>query len=77
MRSRVPWISLVLVALVLLNPVGIDFVRSAFFASEQLSRNIAQPIVVSALIAAAVVCLLEWAGRRYLIKRRVLRSAVQ
>ena len=47
-RTRWPWISLLLSAALVCNPVGLDFLHSAFFAGEQLARNIAQPIVLTA-----------------------------
>ncbi len=66
-----PWISLLLVAAVAISPVGQDFIYSAFFSGEQLSRNIAQPIFFIALAVAAVVVMLEWWIRRIVNKRRV------
>jgi len=47
-------------AIVALNPIGLDFLQSAFLSGEQLSRNIARPIVLSAL---AVVILLGIVGQ--------------
>ncbi|QOZ09439.1 hypothetical protein [Bradyrhizobium sp. CCBAU 51765] len=69
-RTRWPWISLLLGAVVALNPIGLDFLRSAFFAGEQLARNIAQPIVLTALAVMVVVVALEWLVRSLLVKRR-------
>ena len=69
-RTRWPWISVLLTAVVALNPVGLDFLRSAFSASEQLARNIAQPIVLIALAILALVGLLEWLVRSFMIHRR-------
>ena len=66
-----PWISLLLVAAVAISPVGQDFIYSAFFSGEQLSRNIAQPIFFIALAVAAGVVMLEWWIRRIVNKRRV------
>nr|WP_246732241.1 hypothetical protein [Bradyrhizobium yuanmingense] len=57
-------------AIVALNPVGLDFLHSAFFAGEQLARNIAQPIVLTALAIIVLVVLLEWLVRSFLVKRR-------
>nr|WP_249781909.1 MULTISPECIES: hypothetical protein [unclassified Bradyrhizobium] len=56
--------------IVALNPVGLDFLHSAFFAGEQLARNIAQPIVLTALAIIVLVVLLEWLVRSFLVKRR-------
>ena len=65
-----PWISLLLVVAIAVSPVGQDFIYSAFFSNEQLSRNIAQPIVFMALPVAGVIVLLEWWIRRMVSKRR-------
>ncbi|MBR0814815.1 MULTISPECIES: hypothetical protein [Bradyrhizobium] len=62
--------SLLLAAAVALNPIGLDFLHSAFFAGEQLARNIAQPIVLTALAVIALVVVLEWLVRSFLVKRR-------
>ncbi|WP_404546205.1 hypothetical protein [Bradyrhizobium sp. USDA 223] len=62
--------SLLLGAIVALNPVGLDFLHSAFFAGEQLARNIAQPIVLTALAIIVLVVLFEWLVRSFLVKRR-------
>jgi len=69
-RTRWPWISLLLGAVVALNPVGLDFLHSAFFAGEQLARNIAQPIVLVALAVMVLAVMLEWLVRSFLVKRR-------
>ncbi|QDF38226.1 hypothetical protein FJN17_11970 [Bradyrhizobium symbiodeficiens] len=69
-RTRWPWISLLLGAVVALNPIGLDFLHSAFFAGEQLARNIAQPIVLIALAVMVLAVMLEWLVRSFLVKRR-------
>ncbi|MEY9185129.1 hypothetical protein ABIG06_006630 [Bradyrhizobium sp. USDA 326] len=69
-RTRWPWISLLLGAVVALSPIGLDFLHSAFFAGEQLARNIAQPIVLAALAVMVLVVVLEWLVRSLLVKRR-------
>ncbi len=69
-RTRWPWISLLLGAVVALNPIGLDFLRSAFFSGEQLSRNIAQPIVLSALAILVLIGIIEWLVRFVVFKRR-------
>jgi hypothetical protein len=68
---RWPWITLLLAAAVALNPIGLDFIHSAFFSNEQLSRNIAQPFVFIASAIAVVLGLLEWVVRWTISKRRV------
>ncbi|MCA1399110.1 hypothetical protein [Bradyrhizobium sp. BRP56] len=69
-RTRWPWISLLLSAALVLNPVGLDLLHSAFFAGEQLARNIAQPIVLTALAIMAVVIGLEWLVRSLIARSR-------
>lgn len=69
-RTRWPWLSLLLGAVAAFNPIGLDFLRSAFFSGEQLSRNIAQPIVLSALAILLLVGIIEWLVRFVVFKRR-------
>ncbi|WP_166295202.1 hypothetical protein V5279_24090 [Bradyrhizobium sp. 26S5] len=69
-RTRWPWISLLLSAALVCNPVGLDLLHSAFFAGEQLARNIAQPIVLTALAIMAVVVGLEWLVRTLIARSR-------
>ena len=69
-RTRWPWISLLLSAALVLNPVGLDLLHSAFFAGEQLARNIAQPIVLTALAIMALVIGLEWLVRSLIARSR-------
>jgi hypothetical protein len=54
---------MLLAAVLALNPVGLDFVRAAFLAGEQLSGNIAQPIVLAALAIMALAVIVEWLER--------------
>ncbi|MGY3690012.1 hypothetical protein ACVIGA_000092 [Bradyrhizobium sp. USDA 3240] len=69
-RTRWPWISLMLSAALVFSPVGLDFLHSAFFAGEQLARNIAQPIVLTALAIMALVVGLEWLVRSLIARSR-------
>ena len=57
--SRLPWITLVIAAVAALNPVGLAFLRNAFWSGEQLSRNIAQPIVFTAIGILVLAAILE------------------
>jgi len=61
---------MLLTAVIALNPVGLEFLRSAFLAGEQLARNIAQPIVLTAMAILALVVSLEWLVRVFIINRR-------
>ena len=74
MRTRWPWISLLLSAALVLNPVGLDTLHSAFFAGEQLARSIGQAVVMIALAIMAGAILLEWLVR-FSISRRRARGA--
>ena len=69
-RTRWPWISLLLGAVVALNPIGLDFLHSAFLSGEQLSRNIARPIVLSGLAILVLVGMIEWLVRIVVFRRR-------
>jgi hypothetical protein len=61
---------MLLAAILVLNPVGLDFLHSAFFADEQLTRNIAQPIVLTAIAIMALIVVLEWLVRAINFRRR-------
>ncbi|MBR1275363.1 hypothetical protein [Bradyrhizobium sp. AUGA SZCCT0283] len=61
---------MLLATVVALNPVGLEFLRSAFFAGEQLARNIAQPIVLTAMAILGLIGALEWLVRVLIINRR-------
>lgn len=69
-RTRWPWLSLLLGAVVALNPIGLDFLHSAFLSGEQLSRNIAQPIVFSGLAILVLIGIIEWLVRFVVFRRR-------
>ena len=69
-RTRWPWISVLLTAGVALNPVGLEFIHSAFFSSEQLSRNIFQPIVLTAMAVLSLIVGLESLVKTLIIRRR-------
>ena len=69
-RTRWPWISLLLAVLVIITPPGREIVHDAFFASEALSRNIAQFLVYIGLGVLALICGLEWLVRVIISNRR-------
>ena len=69
-KTSWPWISLLLASIVALNPVGLDFLRSAFLAGEALTRNIAQPIVLAVAGIMVLAAVIEWLVRAFVLKRR-------
>lgn len=72
-----PWITFLVAAAAALNPVGYDIIRQAFTSGEQLSRSLGQLVVFVALGIAAVVALIEFGIRKFLIARqRQLASGV-
>jgi hypothetical protein len=75
-RTAWPWISLLLIAFAALNPIGLDFIRLALFSNEQLSRNIAGPIVLMALAILCVLALVEFVVRMALLRRVQGRTAI-
>ena len=70
MQTRWPWISILLAAALAFNPLGLDFLRSAVFAGEQLTRDIARPLVLAAAVALALLALIERLMRIFLSRRR-------
>jgi hypothetical protein len=74
-RTQWPWISLLLAAIIVFNPLGIDVIQAAFFAGEALSRNIFGPIALTGMAIMAVIVLLEWGMRKFIIGRRARGTA--
>jgi hypothetical protein len=70
MRTRWPWISMLVSLILTLSPLGRDVVESAFFAGEALSRNIWAPIALTIFAVMAAVILVEWLIRSYILNRR-------
>jgi hypothetical protein len=52
---------------------GLPFIQQAFLSGDQLGRNIAQPLVLTAIAILLLLGLLEW-GIRILIRRRRARA---
>ena len=69
-RTRWPWISTLLAAIVTLNPLGLDVIDLAFFSGEALSRNIWGPIALTAMAIMALLIVLEWRIRTLILTRR-------
>ena len=61
---------MILAAIAVLNPLGLDIIHAAFFSGEQLSHNIWQPIALGAALIFALLITLEWWIRRKLSARR-------
>jgi hypothetical protein len=70
MKTRWPWISVLISLVATLSPLGRDIVDSAFFAGEALSRNIWAPIALTIFAVMAAVILVEWLIRTYILNRR-------
>ena len=66
---------MLLAAVIVLNPLGIDVIQAAFFASEALSRSIWGPIVLTGMAIVALIVLLEWGIRKFIISRRARSTA--
>jgi hypothetical protein len=64
---------MLLVAILVLNPLGLDVLTAAFFSNEQLSRNIWQPIALIVIAILFALLLLEWFLRTLVLKRRARR----
>jgi hypothetical protein len=66
---------MLLAAVIALNPLGIDVIQAAFFSNEALSRNIWGPIALTGMGTMALIVLLEWGTRKFIIGRRARRAA--
>jgi hypothetical protein len=65
---------MLLVAILVLNPLGLDVLNAAFFSNEQLSRSIWQPIALIVMAMLLALVLLEWFVRTLVLKRRARRT---
>jgi len=65
---------MLLLAILVLNPLGLDVINAAFFSNEQLSRSIWQPIALIAIAILLALLLLEWLLRTLVLKRRARRT---
>jgi hypothetical protein len=76
-KTQWPWITCLVALAAALNPIGYDIIRQAFTSGEQLARTLGQLVVYSALGIAAVVAVIEFGIRKFLIARqRQLASGV-
>ena len=75
-RTAWPWISLLVIAIAVFNPVGLDLLDTALFAGEQLARSIAQFIVMVYLGGLCGLALVEFMIRILLIRRAQRRAAI-
>jgi flagellar biogenesis protein FliO len=66
---------MVLAAVIALNPLGIEVTHAAFFANEALSRNIWGSIALTGMAIMALIVLLEWGIRKFIISRRARGTA--
>ena len=69
-KTRWPWITLLIMIAALLNPLGLDIIHAAFLSGEVLSRNIWQPIALIAIAVLLMMVALEWLVRALALKRR-------
>jgi hypothetical protein len=63
-----------LAAIIALNPLGLDMVYAAFLSNEALSRKIWRPIALTAMAIMALIVLLEWRIRIFILKRRARKT---
>jgi 4-amino-4-deoxy-L-arabinose transferase-like glycosyltransferase len=73
-RTQWPWISTLVGAIAVLNPLGLDVIYAAFFSNEALSRNIWGSIALTGMAVMALIVLLEWRIRVLILKRRARRT---
>ena len=69
-KTRWPWITLLIMVAALLNPLGLNIIHAAFLSGEALSRNIWQPIALIAIAVLLMMIALERLVRALALKRR-------
>jgi len=70
MPTRWPWLSLLLLIVIVISPLGREIIHDAFFSGEALSRNIAQFMLYIGLGIAVLIAVLEWLVRLVISRRR-------
>ena len=74
--KRWPWITILLAAVVLLNPLGLDIFYAAFQSNEALSRNIWRPSLLGVTILEALTAVEWWMrARRYHARPNTTRES--
>ena len=68
--TQLPWVTALLASALVLNPLGIDVLKTAFFSSDPLSRAIWRPIVLIGMAILATIALVEWLARTSIQRRR-------
>ncbi|OKO88327.1 hypothetical protein AC629_09910 [Bradyrhizobium sp. NAS80.1] len=76
MRTRWPWIAMLLSIIILVSPIGTEVLHDAFFCGEQLSRSIAQPVAFIGFAILTSICVIEWLVRSIISKRRARGATV-
>lgn len=69
MRSRWPWIATAVATIMIFSTAGLQVIHGTFFSGEQLTRNIAQFMLMIAAAVLAVIAVAEW----WIRKRRAAR----
>ena len=59
MPTRWPWLSLLLLIVIVISPLGREIIHDAFFSGEALSRNIAQFMLYIGQGIAVLVAVLD------------------
>jgi hypothetical protein len=76
MRTRWPWISMLLSIIILISPIGYEVLHDAFFSGEALSRAIAQPLAFIGFAILSLICVIEWLVRQVISKRRARGATI-
>ena len=69
-----PWLSLSLIAIALINPIGFELIRNTFHG-DPLSSAIAGPILLTVLAGLALLALVELGVRNAVNRRRMAGAA--
>lgn len=59
-----------LAAFVAFNPVGVGIISDAFLSGEALALDFWGPIVLTGMTVMALIVLLEWRLRTFILNRR-------
>lgn len=73
--TRLPWITGIVAAVVLVSPLGQSVLHGSFLSGEQLARSISQLVLIAGIAILVALAVIEWLVRVVLVRRRTAEAA--
>ena len=72
--QRWPWITMILAAVAMLSPPGLDLIQTSFYSGELLARSLNQLLLYIAIGILVAMAALEWLVRFLWARRAAKRG---